>query len=213
MGPTYRDRGLALGTSKPGSRYSMPGHDSHDPSQVSEYTNPDVELRSHNLMSGTSDVMQAFYDEMTTTIGPNQTLFGRSVPTVSPPMALLDRLCDAVSSHIRAVADPSNAVPTSSYVQQSVVEARWVWAIYPGALALFAFCFTGAVIVTSVSSGMPIWKSSSLATLLHGLDENSCEAIAAGRLVEMEDNAKVWTMQMEMDGQHQRLRGEGPSSD
>jgi len=157
--------------------------------------------------AGTPDIAQAFYDEMSTTIGPNQTLFDRIVPTVAPPKSILERICTSMSSHIRSLADGRVAVKGSAHSMQTIVRARWLWAVFPVALLLLTFVFMASAVVLSTAKSVPVWKSSSLAALLHGLDGDACQVLSANRLDEMEGNAAVCVVQLGRDDGRWMLKG------
>lgn len=75
------------------------------------------------------------------------------------------------------------------------------------ALLVLTFGFVLTTVTTSAINRIPIWKSSSLASLLHGLDEGSCQAITAQKLDDMECNAKAYTMAMRRDNARWLLEG------
>lgn len=136
------------------------------------------------------DMSQALYTEMTSRLGANQTIFTEplgskqgvftyTIPTTGVPDRLFERIATSLTAQMRRNADTSWAVLGDALSVQTFVEARWIWAILPITLLLLTIIFVVSTITASVSRGVPAWKSSSLAILLHGLDEQSCQALTA----------------------------------
>ncbi|KAK5128905.1 hypothetical protein LTR85_000238 [Meristemomyces frigidus] len=164
------------------------------------------------------DMVQAFYDEVTSRLGANrtivteplgsnQTVFSYTIPTTGGPARLIERIATSLTTHMRQNADPGWAVTGETLSVQTFVEARWIWGVLPCALLLLTMVFVVSTIAASASRGVPVWKSSSLATLLHGLDEESCQALTAANLDAMESNADAWTMGVGRKAQTWMLEG------
>ena len=165
--------------------------------------------KSHDggVWGETGDILQAFYDEQTRTLGPNQTLFNYSVPTTAGPKPLLDKIAASMTTYIREIADPKYSATVSAHSVRTVVSARSYWAVFPITLLVLAFGSMVSTVMLNTGRAVPVWKSSSLASLLHGLDETSCQAITARQLDEMEDNAESYTMRIPVKMSRWRLEG------
>lgn len=118
---------------------------------------------------------------------------------VQSPEPLMDRIAMGMTNHMRNSADKASAAAGTASEAKTIVRARWMWAIFPVALLTMTIGFLLSTVVVSVRTQTPIWKSSSLASLLHGLDDDSCQAIAASRFDQVEMNAKAFAMSMKQD--------------
>ena len=155
------------------------------------------------------DIAQAFFNDQTRTLGSKRTVFNYTVPTTAGPKPLLDEIAKSMTTYIRDIGRPDMAATGSAHTEQIVVKVRWYWAIFPVVVLVLTFCFTISTIALSLMRGVPIWKSSSLATLLHGLDKTFCETLTAKRLDNMEINAEDHVMRMQSEAESGRWRLEG----
>lgn len=105
-----------------------------------------------------------------------------------------------LSLAMRALADPTTAAQGHARERKAFVEARWAFVVLPVALVLMTCLFLAATLALTVRRGLPVWKSSALATLAHGLQEGD---IMADRLDVLERKASGQYMTMSED-QHQR---------
>ncbi|KAK4545223.1 hypothetical protein LTR36_003402 [Oleoguttula mirabilis] len=156
---------------------------------------------------GVSDVPQAFFDAQNELLGPNITIAGYSVPSDGGPGKLMAQIATGLTTHMRQTADLDWAVKGDALSVESFVQARWHWAVFPLTLSLLTALFMTATFATCAKAGVPIWKSSCLATLLHGLDERSCQDVTAEKLSDMEGNATAWTMQAQRGESRWMLEG------
>lgn len=85
---------------------------------------------------------------------------------------LASSLAQSISSHFRS---SGGAVPINgtAFVQQSYIHVHFAWIALPVAVVLLTAGFLIAAIYKSQRSGMRAWKSSALAMLFHGLDEET----------------------------------------
>ncbi|ORY13277.1 hypothetical protein BCR34DRAFT_272798 [Clohesyomyces aquaticus] len=72
-------------------------------------------------------------------------------------------------------ANSTEAIQGIAWGQENFVEIRWVWMTLPEALLIANLIFVAATILTSRKDGTAAWKSSALATLLHGLSKEARE--------------------------------------
>lgn len=85
----------------------------------------------------------------------------------------LDNLTKAMTDNIRSRVDGTQMIKGLAWSTQTFVDIRWVWIILPSALLLTTLGFVGVTAFKSHIKQTPAWKSSALATLLHGLTEES----------------------------------------
>jgi hypothetical protein len=92
----------------------------------------------------------------------------------------LGAMADAMTNNMRTSATNNGTISISgdAWSAENFVETEWLWLLLPGALLLCSLVLIGATIVKSRQAGVPTWKSSALATLLHGLTEQSSSYIA-----------------------------------
>ena len=140
-----------------------------------------------------SDVGQAFYQaqELGKT---GQQYSANTSAQLSGPGPVLAQVADGMTVAIRSIAGPKSSVAGSAMDTQIFVKARWIWSGLPIALIFLSFVFMISTLTISLRRGVPVWKSSSLAVLVHGLDEDTRDQVAAAKLDAMEDNAKAQTM-------------------
>ncbi|KAK3716989.1 hypothetical protein LTR37_006044 [Vermiconidia calcicola] len=151
------------------------------------------------------DIAQAFFDEQTRSIGPPQYLHNYSVPTTAGPKPILDKIAASMTTYIREIAGSEVAVG-KAYSLETIVHARWYYAIFPTVLLLLTFAFMISTIIVSARRTLPVWKSSSLGTLMHGIDDSSTKAIAASRLYRMEEKADMYSMRLPLPQDDWKLR-------
>lgn len=128
---------------------------------------------------------------------------------LSGPGRVMDTIAAGLSAEIRRQGNASAAVSGKTLRQESFVRARWGWAILPVTLVALACSFMIATLVVTARNGTPIWKSSALATLAHGMNEGLCASITAGRLDMIERNAQGHRMGMSRIGRQWILESAG----
>ena len=141
-------------------------------------------------------VPEVFYTEFTDTLGPNITISNVSVPSTAGPDKIFARVAASLTSHIRTIADPSIATMGTASSVKVFVQARWLWAVQPMGLLALTMALMGATIRTSARTGLPTWKSSSLAVLLLRLDSEIDDGILAGDGDETERRAAAYAIRM-----------------
>lgn len=148
--------------------------------------------------SSSSDISQALYTSLLNT-SQIRDVNSTGEISVQSPALLMDRMAMGVTNYMRNSADNASAASGTAYRVQSIVRARWIWASFPIALLTMTAGFLLSVAIVSTRARVPIWKSSSLASLLHGLDDESCQAMVASRFDHIETNAKGFVMSMKPD--------------
>ncbi|KAK0312714.1 hypothetical protein LTR01_002376 [Friedmanniomyces endolithicus] len=145
------------------------------------------------------DVAERFYNELTDQLGRNVTILGHNVPMAGVPGRLMTQIATSLTTFMRQSEDASHSVVGDATYVTSFVQARWYWLVSPVLLLLMIFCFMLSTIILSAHRGIPTWKSSSLAVLIHGLDELSCRAMTDVRLDKMETKASDFRMTVQQD--------------
>ena len=138
------------------------------------------------------DLGEALFDEQPTTTGSPEDL--NHTTQVVGPGPDFARVCDIVTAYIRKRAGPGTALIGTSYTMQTYVHVQWWWAALLVALVISTFAFMLSTLIITIRHGMPIWKSSSIATLAHGLDETTSGSLTDKKLGTMEDHAKDFKM-------------------
>lgn len=135
---------------------------------------------------GTQDMAQFFYQAQ-----------NNSESTSEPGSGIkhvIDRISNVLTTHIRS-SDPQRLMVAGSALgTQTFVHARWYWSVLPGALVALTLLFMAWTILLSVRGGIPTWKSSCLAVMVHGLSDSVSSQITATKLSAMENNARDFAM-------------------
>lgn len=78
-----------------------------------------------------------------------------------------------ISNSLRSREDGTTAINGTAWVKEQYVAVRWAWLALPVVLLFGTFALVCATIIKSRKNDAPAWKSSALATLLHGLTEDA----------------------------------------
>lgn len=114
-------------------------------------------------------------------------------------------LAHGLTVAVRSMSNSNMAAQGKAFQSRAFVKARWVFAILPIALVSTTCLFMAATLVITVRHEVPIWKSSALATLAHGLQDGSSACITADRLDVIEDKAGSHHMTVKDVGQQWRF--------
>jgi len=112
----------------------------------------------------------------------------------------MDAFADAFTSVVRRKSDQGTFVEGRALREETFVKARWGWAILPVGLVLLTCFFMTCTLVITIRHEVPIWKSSALAALAHGLSEHSRSDVTADKLDEIESKAENLRMTMKGGG-------------
>ncbi|CAG8254869.1 unnamed protein product [Penicillium salamii] len=83
----------------------------------------------------------------------------------------------------------------TAHSSEVFVKIRWEWMILPGCLVLAGSCFFIATMVVNRKAKMPLWKSSALATLYHGLEKQEEDNLVTAISMQVQaENSKVRLM-------------------
>jgi hypothetical protein len=95
------------------------------------------------------------------------------------------------------LATTNDTVQGDAFAEESYVHVRWQWLILPAFLELASLVLLVLTIVHSRREDVPIWKSSVLALMYHGVDElHDRVTLASERLSSMELIAKGADVQL-----------------
>lgn len=118
------------------------------------------------------------------------------------PANILAKVADGMTVTIRNMAGPDSSVPGTANGVETFVQARWLWAILPIALVVLTLAFMGLTLFMSVHNGIPVWKSSSLAVLVHGLGDDTSLPSTTTKLSAIETGLKEQSMMISPTVQH-----------
>lgn len=59
----------------------------------------------------------------------------------------------------------------TAFSTEAFIHVRWKWLTLPAALSILSFAFLITAVTVSRRNSIPVWKSSNLAILFHGLEE------------------------------------------
>ncbi|KAI0965900.1 hypothetical protein F4678DRAFT_476309 [Xylaria arbuscula] len=107
---------------------------------------------------------------------------------------------DTATSMTVAFRSFSGAVPVSGHAAstESYVQVRWAFAIVPIFVVVGAAVFLLAMIYQSRKSTTQVWKSSALAMLFHGLDDNAKNHFVRSRSLK-EQNAQAFATKVQLE--------------
>ena len=112
-----------------------------------------------------------------------------------------------MTTHIPNKASHKLTVVGCALSTQTFVHVRWYWSILPVGLVFLTAVFLAWTILISIRNSVPIWKSSSLAVIVHGLSDHISDHITAEKLNAMESNAEDYAMGIAVVRQRWRLKG------
>lgn len=101
---------------------------------------------------------------------------------------LMDNVAASMTNYIRNVS--SIGEHGTAWELETFVHVRWAWLVLPLALAPLSFLFLLSAIWISGHHNIKVWKSSSLATVFHGLEHPPKPDVAINRRSEMEELAR-----------------------
>ena len=134
-------------------------------------------------------------------------LYNNASATLGTVNATWASLAECMTVRIRQAGDDSNSAPASgdTWHTDTCISVQWPWLAFPVTLVVLATAFLLATIVQGARrSWEQIWKSSPLALLFHGLDNDLRDRYKAlGTEDDMEQTAKKLSVQFET--------GNGPS--
>ncbi|OQE18293.1 hypothetical protein PENSTE_c018G06054 [Penicillium steckii] len=89
-------------------------------------------------------------------------------------------------------------VKGTAYSIQVFVEVQWPWLILPGLLLLFGVCVFALTILSSKRHSTPVWKSSVLALIYHGLSGDVVDDFDHSTASKMESRAEITSVRLQM---------------
>ena len=105
--------------------------------------------------------------------------------------ALMKVVATSMTNNIRNNGNGTGSALGKVWITTSIVHVRWIWLTVPLLLNLAAFVFIVATMRHSQASQTPIWKSSAIAPILHGLSADHHATLSNGTIVtEMETAAE-----------------------
>ena len=104
-------------------------------------------------------------------------------PTGPDPFAQwLDQMCQGMESWMQTYFGgnaPDGNVFSDLRTGLTVISVRWPWLIFPITLQFFCVIFLAWTMVQTKRRCLPVWKSSTVATLFHGIDQDAYTDIVA----------------------------------
>jgi hypothetical protein len=89
----------------------------------------------------------------------------------------LANLTKAITNNLKSRETGIVPIEGTAWTMEKTVQIRWVWITLPAMSLLGSLILIGATILKGRRTNAPVWKSSSLATLLHGLSEETQKGI------------------------------------
>jgi hypothetical protein len=85
----------------------------------------------------------------------------------------LSNLTKAITNDMKSRSSGTMLIEGTAWSSERFVKIRWAWIALPAVLLAGSLVLIFATIVQGKNTKAPVWKSSSLATLLHGLSEET----------------------------------------
>ena len=97
----------------------------------------------------------------------------------------------------------------TSHTSETYIQPRWLWLTYPLVMVLLAILFCSLTIRQTARLGLPNWKSSALAAMLHGLQESGEDVLDGTRDGGWAGKEPISVLEAWADGVDVRLRERG----
>jgi hypothetical protein len=114
---------------------------------------------------------------------------------------LFDNVANSITNEMRQNADNQLSLSGELGTLKTVLDVRWAWIAFPGFLVVSSLLFFVVAMVESHRQAVPLWKSSTLAVLSHGIEDKTRDPLT---LIE-----RVSGMEHEADKMDLRLRRGG----
>lgn len=134
---------------------------------------PPVYWLSVGVTEGLRAEMRAFNIEM---LGYGSGIVGDAIPmTVYTANSgnisqTMQDVATSITNGIRVGPEATNVVGTATY-PVAYIQVRWAWLVYLASLSMLSMIFLGMSILLSARRSAPVWKSSILAVIFHGITE------------------------------------------
>lgn len=111
----------------------------------------------------------------------------------------MDRVAAAMSNRLRDISDIT--VEGQSGSMELYIRVSWWWLLLPTSTVVFATFFLISITITTRKHKVPIWKTSELTLLFHGLDLSSLggDSVEMLKASEMEDIASALRVRFDRD--------------
>ena len=100
----------------------------------------------------------------------------------------------------------------TSHILETYIQPRWLWLTYPLVMVLLAILFCSLTIRQTARLGLPNWKSSALAAMLHGIQESEEDVLDGTRDGRWAGKEPTSVLEEWADGVDVRLRQRGNTS-
>jgi hypothetical protein len=135
----------------------------------------------------------------------NPTTFSPAVTELlfnSPNLGeLFQNIADSITNEMRKNAD--NQTPLTGHLGtvRTVIDVRWAWIAFPAFLVIASLGFFLLSMIESSRHKAPLWKSSILAVLYHGIEEKARSTVqSAEKASEMERESEEFNVQLRRSG-------------
>jgi hypothetical protein len=118
----------------------------------------------------------------------------------------LSNVTQAISNNLKSRSLGTRPVEGTAWSSERFVQIQWAWITLPVTSLVCSFILICATIVQGRSSKTLVWKSSALATLLHGLSEDTRALIDPSlSLSQIEATSEELRVCLSTEGQNARL--------
>ena len=160
-----------------GSKYSAPGTAPHAPFSLMAGDKSFTVAANATLRINHALLANLPWELSNITSGPSKEDLGNWNFIHTAPYninTLLDPIADTMSDYLRSQANTGvEQVSGSAWGPEPFVKTQWLWLLLPCSLLLGTLLLICGTIAKSRKQKVPSWKSSALATLLHGLSQET----------------------------------------
>ena len=128
---------------------------------------------------------------------------------VAEPDQIMSRIAGALTAQLRNSGGQHARGHT--LIGEPFVHVRWGWLILPVAVLIFTILLLATTVLLSLKRQVPVWKSSSIPTLLYSLDKDTVAAIGQSgpRINKLEEKAEQYSMAVSNENRNWHLGGFG----
>lgn len=113
---------------------------------------------------------------------------------------MMNNFVTSFTNRMRAMAnDTDNKVQGTALISVPYVRVQWAWLSLPILLMVLSLVFLVATSIITKKSNIPVWKTSTLAVIFHGLSETS------GQSPQRPHMNMEFTSQMKREGERRRV--------
>jgi hypothetical protein len=114
---------------------------------------------------------------------------------------LFGNIAASITNEMRRSADNQTSLSGQLGTLRTVLHVRWAWLAFPAVLVVSSFVFLVIAMIEAHRTAVPLWRSSTMAVLFHGIEKVEKSAFdSIEKASEMESRAKKLHLQLRRGG-------------